>query len=76
MNTRYRRSYWFPTPEWVQRCSKTQLASGSILFFIALPFGMVAAVAALYWFLANLAFSPGFWTALFILAIFGLFRNK
>jgi hypothetical protein len=76
MQLRYRRSYWFPTPAWVERSSASQLAGGSILFLISLPFIIVAAIAGIYWFLAYLAFSRIFWTALITIAVIGLFNKK
>ena len=76
MHSRYRRSYWFPTPAWVERCSASQLLGGSTLVLIATPFLIVAAIAGIYWFLAYLAFSRIFWTALIALAIIGLFNKK
>ncbi len=76
MHSRYRRSYWFPTPAWVERCSASQLLGGSTLVLIALPLGIVAAIAAFYWFMANVAFTPSFWVALITLSIIGLFNKK
>jgi len=76
MHSRYRRSYWFPTPAWVERSSASQLLGGSVLVLIALPFGIVAAIAAFFWFMANVAFTPSFWVALIILSIIGLLNKK
>jgi hypothetical protein len=76
MYSRYRRSYWFSTPAWVERYSASQLAGGSILFIIAIPFLIVAAITGIYWFLAYLAFSRIFWTAIIAVAIISLFNKK
>lgn len=69
-------SYWFRPPTWTNRYSSPQLFGGITLFLVLLPFGMVAAVAGIYWFLAYVAFSRMFWTVLITLAIVGLFCNK
>jgi len=67
---------WHPYRDpWIMRLSGPAAAALVIILCVSLPFLMGGLLAAIFWFLGNLLFSPHFWMVLGAITLYGIFKG-